>query len=49
MRGRRYFYLEKVLWRAVDFLKGLLAGVGHGLHGGGGERASAVGNEGQAG
>ena len=30
----KYFYLEKIFGRAVDFFKGLLAGVRHGLHGG---------------
>jgi len=28
-------YFEKVLWRSIDFLKGLLAGVWNGLHVGG--------------
>lgn len=30
--GTVYFYLEEVFWRSVDFFKGLLAGVGEGLH-----------------
>jgi len=30
--SRTYFYLEEVLWRAVDFLKGLMPRIGDGLH-----------------
>ena len=29
---KAYFDFEKVFWRPIDFLEGLLAGIGHGLH-----------------
>ena len=29
---RSHFNLQKVLWRSVDLVKGLLAGIWHGLH-----------------
>ncbi len=32
--GRDYFYLEEVLWWAVDLFEALLARIRHGLHGG---------------
>lgn len=32
--GLGYFDFEEVFGGPVDFFKGLLAGVGHGLHGG---------------
>ena len=35
LRREWHLYFEKVLWRSIDFLKGLLAGVWNGLHVGG--------------